>query len=314
MRGMSSRQAILTFACFALLLGLSACLPSDPVPPTPTSILPPTLTPTPLPTLPPPTATPLTCLTEPGELRTGEVPTDSATTFFIVYLPPCYEHFSDQHYPVLYLLNGQTYTADQWVRLGAPAAADELIHSGHAEPFIIVFPDDRYWNLPQGEYFGQYLINDIMPYVDANFRTIPDRDHRAIGGLSRGGGWALQVGLRTDIFSSVGLHSAAAFPEDRANIVYWIQNHNPDTWPRIYIDSGDNDRERGFNTLFESLLTEYGIPHEWHLNPGDHSETYWGAHVIAYMAWYAEGFALADQTTATPEPIVTPEATSTVSP
>jgi enterochelin esterase-like enzyme len=302
MRGMSSRQAKLIFAAaaFALLLGLSACMPSDPVPSTPTAILIPTSTATPLPTLPPPTATPLGCLTAPGELRSGEVPTNGQPTLFIIYLPPCYDAFPDQHYPVLYLLNGQTYTADQWVRLGAPTAADTLIHSGQAEPFIIVFPDDRYWNLPQGEYFGQYLVNDIMPFIDSNFRTIPDRGHRAIGGLSRGGGWALQLGLRLDLFASVGLHSPAAFPEDRTNIVYWIQKHDPDTWPRLYIDSGDNDRERGFNSQFESLLTEYGIPHEWRLNPGAHDEIYWGAHVFEYMVWYTEGFALAQQAESTP--------------
>ena len=306
MRGMIPRQTILAFACLALLIGLPACLPSSAPPPhIPTVIVPPTVTATPLPTLPPPTATPLTCLTAPGELRTGEIPTGDSITIFVIYLPPCYETFTDRQYPVLYLLNGQTYTADQWVRLGAPAAADELIHSGRAEPFIIVFPDDRFWNLPQGEYFGQYLVNDIMPYIDENFRTIPERDQRAIGGLSRGGGWALQIGLRADLFASVGLHSAAAFPEDRANIIFWIEQHNPDVWPRLYIDSGDNDRERGFNLLFESLLTEYGIPHEWRLNPGDHSETYWGAHVFDYLVWYAEGFALASQSPPTPGPTPT---------
>ena len=296
---MFNRQATLTFTTLALLFGLAACQPPDPVPPTPTAIVIPTSTATPLPPLPTPTATPLECLAAPGELRTGEIPTDTSTTLFIIYLPPCYEHFTDRHYPVLYLLNGQTYTADQWVRLGAPTTADTLIHSGQAEPFIMVFPDDRYWNLPQGEYFGQYLVNNIMPYIDANFRTIPDRQHRAIGGLSRGGGWALQVGLRLDLFGSVGLHSPAVFPEDRANIVYIIQNHDPASWPRIYIDSGDNDRERGFNSQFESFLTEYGIPHEWRLNPGAHDELYWGAHVLDYLLWYTQGFIHAD-TTSTP--------------
>ena len=305
MRGMSSRQAKLIFATLTLLFALSACQPSDPLPPTPTASPVPTFTATPLPPLPTPTATPLTCLSQPGALQTGSVPTNGQPTLFIIYLPPCYETFTDQRYPVLYLLNGQTYTADQWVRLGAPTVADDLIHAGRAEPFIIVFPDDRYWNLEQGLYFGQYLVNDIMPYIDAHFRTLTDREHRAIGGLSRGGGWALQIGLRSDIFGSVGLHSPAAFPEDRANIVFWIQNHNPDTWPRIYLDSGDNDRERGFNTQFESLLTEYNIPHEWHLNPGAHDEAYWGAHVYDYLAWYAQGFILADGA-ATPTPTSAP--------
>jgi enterochelin esterase-like enzyme len=290
-----------------LIFGVVACAaPPDPATLTPT--VPPTLTATPLPvpTLPTATPTPLTCLTEPGTLENGEVATDRAPTQFIIYLPPCYDSFPDRHYPVLYLLNGQTYTDDQWVRLGAPRTADELIHSGRSEPFIIVFPDDRYWNLDQGVYFGQYLINDILPYIDSHYRTLTDRGHRAIGGLSRGGGWALQLGLRLDIFGSVGLHSPAVFPDDRANIVFIIQSHDPANWPRLYIDSGDNDHERGFNTEFEALLTQYNIPHEWHLNNGAHDEAYWGAHITDYLVWYTQGFALADNPTSAPTATAAP--------
>ena len=119
------------------------------------------------------------------------VPNTKPSQQFIVYLPPCYDQMTDERYPVLYLLHGQTYTDDQWVNLGAPAAADKLIHAGDAPPFIIVFPDDRYWNLPPGDGFGDRLIHVIIPFIDQNYRTLTDRDHRALGGLSRGGGWAV---------------------------------------------------------------------------------------------------------------------------
>jgi enterochelin esterase-like enzyme len=233
----------------------------------------------------------LTCLSQPGELQNGEVPTEGRPTAFIIYLPPCYEQFPEQRYPVLYLLHGQTYTADQWVRLGAPEAADELIHSGQSVPFIMVFPEDRYWNLQQGMYFGQFLLNDILPYIDNNFRTLTDRSQRAIGGLSRGGGWAFEVGVsRPDLFGSLGLHSPAILANDRSAAMRWIRELSPELWPRLYIDMGDNNGELEFNTRLEEALTEYGIPHEWHLNTGAHDEAYWSEHVDEYIQWYAGGW------------------------
>ena len=116
---------------------------------------------------------------------------------------------TDIRYPVLYLLHGQTYTQDQWIRLGVPQIADELIHDGESVPFIIVFPDDHYWNADPGDGFGDRLIFDIIPYLDKNYRTLADREHRSLGGLSRGGGWAVKLGFEhPELFGSLGL----AFP------------------------------------------------------------------------------------------------------
>src|SRR5262249_39183806 len=134
---------------------------------------------------------------------------------FLIYLPPCYDQEVNQRYPVLYLLHGQTYIDDQWVRLGAPQAANQLILAGRVAPFIIVFPDDRYWNLPEGDGFGDRLLNLVMPYVDSHYRTLTDRTSRAIGGLSRGGGWAVHLMFRNVyLFGTVGLHSPAIFEQD----------------------------------------------------------------------------------------------------
>lgn len=309
---MFPRQATRLLLTFPLLLGLWACSPSfetaskpgAPLPTFPSTstldtphLAPDTPTPTatrlpPLPTLPVITVAPSDdCLRRPGNLVNGEVATPERPIAFVAYLPPCYEESPDRRYPVLYLLHGQTFTADQWVRLGAPQAADELIHSGQAAPFIMVFPEDRYWNLQQGLRFGGYLLNEVIPYIDANFHTLPDRDHRALGGLSRGGGWAFQIGLTNPgLFGSLGLHSPAVFTGDRLAFERWMRGLPSDLWPRLYLDVGDNDGEREFNTRLEELLTRYEIPHEWHLNAGAHDETYWSAHVEEYIRWYAEGW------------------------
>ena len=273
------------------LLVNSACSPSNNPDPTPTAI-PPTSVPsrTPPPTLIP-TATPLTCLTQPGKVEQDSVSTTVPPQLFLIYLPPCYEVQTDQKYPVLYLLHGQTYVDDEWVRLGAPVAADNLIHSGSSVPFIMVFPDDRYWNVEAGAGFGDRLINALIPYVDQNYHTLADRDHRALGGLSRGGGWTAVLGLQHySMFGSLGMHSPAIATIDAPYIKNWVRSVPPASWPRVWIDAGDRDSELGPITQFENLLSDYGIPHEWHLFRGDHTENYWNKHVVEYLQWYAAGW------------------------
>ena len=192
---------------------------------------------------------------------------------------------------MLYLLHGQTYTDDQWLRLGAVDVADRLIRSGESVPFIIVFPDDRYWNLPPGAGFGQRLVEELIPYIDSTYRTLPSRNQRAIGGLSRGAGWALRLGLtRWDLFSSIGLHSLAVLQRDASEITDWLDEIPPSSRPRLFMDIGDNDPELTMATRVESDFNEFGLAHEWHLYSGAHTEEYWRAHVEEYIRWYAEGW------------------------
>jgi len=274
-----------------LLTGLWACAPSIEPTPTPTAI-PATATPTATPIPPTPTATPLGCLTQPGRVEQGAVQETVPPQEYLIYLPPCYDEMPDKHYPVLYLLHGQTYTDDQWVRLGAVETANRLILSGEAEPFIIVFPDDRYWNVQAGPGFGQRLVDYLIPYVDENYRTIDEREYRALGGMSRGAGWTVRLGLqRWKLFGSLGLHSLAVFGDDRPFVAGWILEIPPESWPNIFMDVGENDTELGFNSLFESTLTQIGVPHEWHLYPGAHEEQYWQAHVEEYLRWYTKMWA-----------------------
>ena len=116
-----------------LLVGLWACAPSSQPVPTPmrSPVFPTaTQTFTPSPPTQTPTVTPLTCLNQPGRAETGVVQETKPPQEFIIYLPPCYHQKPDERYPTLYLLHGQTYTADQWVRLCAVETADRLILSG----------------------------------------------------------------------------------------------------------------------------------------------------------------------------------------
>jgi len=279
----------------SLLAGPSACSPSERPLPTPT-LIPPTLTSgsisinTSIPLSPTetPLPTPLTCLTQPGHVEEVLLETTNPPQAFFIYLPPCYEEQTDKRYPVLYLLHGQTYTADQWIRLGAVTVLDNLILSGESQPFITVFPDDRYWNLPPGAGFGQRLVEDLIPYIDSTYRTLPDRSHRAIGGMSRGAGWALRLGFtRWDLFSVIGLHSLAVFQNDASKIDDWIADIPPSLQPSLFMDIGDDDQELIKAIAVEAQFTENGLAHEWHRYSGAHTEEYWRAHVNEYIEWYA---------------------------
>lgn len=290
MRRMMNRQANLFLIFFPLLFLTSACSSSPTITLTPTvPSIPPTATSTFTPSPVPPTSTPtpLTCLTQPGEVKSDVVAVTNPAQEFLIYLPPCYSELTDNTYPVLYLLHGQTFTQDQWVRLGAPQIADRLIHSGESIPFIIVFPDDRFWNLPAGAGFGDRFINYLIPYVDENYRTMSEKQYRSLGGLSRGGGWTIQLGFQhPDLFGSLGLHSPAIFKDDFSSIERIIQNISEESRPRLWLDAGDNDREFESILAFEDILTQNEYIHESHFYAGTHSEEYWSAHVEEYLRWY----------------------------
>lgn len=255
--------------------------------PTPSASPTPTLTPQP--TSPP---TPLACWSQGGRFEQGSLRSDllKLPMEYSVYLPPCYDQQPERRYPVLYMIHGMNYNHDQWDRLGADEAADALVAAGEVNPFIIVMPRDRSWEQPEDDPFGQVLVDALIPFVDENYRTLPEREYRAIGGLSRGAGWAIHLGLsRWDLFGAFGGHSPPVFWSDTGRVRGWLAAIPPDSMPRIYLDIGEKDRDSILKSAlwFENLLNEQGIPHEWYLFTGYHEEAYWSAHVKDYLRWYA---------------------------
>lgn len=232
------------------------------------------------------------CLSQGGQVRRDYLLDKrlSKPLEYLVYLPPCYQQQPERRYPVLYLIHGQSFTHEQWDRLGADEAADALIAAGRVAPFIIVMPRDRLWTSPRDDPFGDVLADRLVPDIDASYRSLPDRAFRAIGGLSRGAGWAVHLGLtRWDLFGAIGAHSPVVFWSDSSQVRVWLKDIPPESLPRFYLDIGEKDRPEILEsaTWFESVLTEEGIAHEWHLFPGYHEEDYWQAHVEDYLRWYA---------------------------
>lgn len=124
-----------------------------------------------------------------------------------LYLPPCYD-VDQQEYPVLYLLSEEGFDENRWVDNGVAEAAEERIQSGSLSPFIIVMPQhpERLFNSTDGGP-GSYeveVVEGLVPYIDANYRTIQSPEFRAIGGVSRGGVWAIEISFTNpDLFGGL---------------------------------------------------------------------------------------------------------------
>lgn len=134
----------------------------------------------------------------------------------LVYTPPTYDSSADTSYPVFYLISGTTDTEEVYYKVGrVNYILDNLIAEGKAKDMIVVLPYGNPAKLLSQpvdfmrDLFSQDLINDLMPYVEKNYRTINDRDHRAIGGFSRGGNQGLMNGLMNlDKFSYLCSYSS----------------------------------------------------------------------------------------------------------
>jgi enterochelin esterase-like enzyme len=273
-----------------LLLGLTGCRGIfDP----PTATFTPTATTTPRPTSIPATATPdavpAACTEQKGVITDVTIPTELLRDPIQakVYTPPCYD--PSVKYPVLYMLHGMTYLDDQWVRVGLTDAADRLIDSGEIAPLIIVMPqEDQSMSDSNTSEYGTALVKSVVPWIDQYYSTCRDRACRAIGGLSRGGNWAVRVGLTYwQTFSAIGAHSAPLFFNDLGRISYMV-NKIPaaNLIPAIYIDIGDDDDEQADAERFDAELTRLKVPHEFVISDGYHEEAYWSVHVEDYLRWY----------------------------
>jgi enterochelin esterase-like enzyme len=141
----------------------------------------------------------------------------------VVYTPAGYET-SGKRYPVFYLISGTTDTEETWYKVGKlNTILDNLIADGKAEPMIVVMPYGNMGSTPQPtsmaatkvyDVFAREMTECVMPYVEQSFRTVNDRDHRAIAGFSRGGGQSLFTALsHPDKFAWLASYSAYLTPE-----------------------------------------------------------------------------------------------------
>lgn len=271
----------------------------------PTWTLPPTriVTETPAPSLIPsltPTPSPTPCAETRGQVITDTIASETLDYAINarIYLPPCYGRVADIRYPVVYLIHGLSFKEDQWERLGIATAADELIAAREIAPLIIVLPRER-----KDDRFDAAVVDDLVPYIDSTYITLADRAHRAIGGLSRGGGWSVHIGLHhPDTFGRVGAHSPAIFFGDENDLIQWTWRTPDEIKPVVYIDIGENDANPQSAAWLDQVLTYADIDHTYIVQAGGHSEKYWASHLADYLRFYAADWRGTLLPTPTPEP------------
>jgi enterochelin esterase-like enzyme len=143
-----------------------------------------------------------------------------------VYTPPDYDKDQATRYPVLYLQHGWGEDETAWTNQGhANLIMDNLIAEGKIKPFIIVMAygmtnDTKIGGLRDFKIgpFQTVLVDELIPYIDANFRTLPDQNHRAMAGLSMGGMETKMITLANlDKFAYIGLFSGGTFSMDDVN-------------------------------------------------------------------------------------------------
>ena len=240
------------------------------------------------------TPTPQPCRETRGQVERKELlsPYLSRPLNYSIYTPPCYDASGQTRYPVLYMLHGQTFKDDQWVRLGMTTSADRLISAGEIRPFLIVMPYEV--DTFADPYHGGYtdaLLDTLIPWINAFYPVCPDRECRAIGGLSRGGAYAFLLALdHPNLFVEAGGHSMVPFGGMKTRLPKELAAMPPGQFPRLTTDMGKNDIFMPDLTAYEKLLTQENVPHEFTVNPGNHDEDYWSSHVEEYLRWYAAGF------------------------
>ncbi len=202
----------------------------------------------------------------------------------LVYTPPGFSE--NENYPVLYLLHGIGGDEKEWLNGGQPQVIlDNLYADKKAEPMVVVMPngrameDDRAGgNIMAPEKvkafatFEKDLLDDLIPFVEKAYPVIKGREHRAIAGLSMGGGQSLNFGLgNLDKFAWVGGFSSAPNTKDPEELV-----PDPDTAKKqlklLFISCGDQDNLMRFSSRTHDYLQSNQVPHIYHIIPGGHHD------------------------------------------
>jgi enterochelin esterase-like enzyme len=244
---------------------------------------------------------------------------------YAIYLPPGYDT-SERSYPVLYLLHGSGDDQSGWVQFGEVLhITDKAIHDATATPMIIVMPDADtgqrgYTNDVTGKWrYEDFFFEELMPYVENNYRIRKEKRYRAVAGLSMGGGGTFYYALhRPDLFSAACPLSASVGPLTREEVENYMQRRGmpdasaekKDEWystysvlnmidnmpddkksaVRWYIDCGDDDFLYEGNSLVHIAMRKKEIPHEFRIRNGGHNWTYWRESLPEVLRFVSDGF------------------------
>jgi enterochelin esterase-like enzyme len=205
----------------------------------------------------------------------------------IIYTPPGFS--KKNKYPVLYLLHGIGGDEKEWLNGGKPQVIlDNLYADKMVEPMIVVMPNGRAMKDDRAggnvfdsakvaafATFEKDLLNDLIPFIEKKYPVLVDREHRAIAGLSMGGGQSLNFGLgNLDKFAWVGGFSSAPNTKRPEELVL-----DPEVAKNklklLFISCGDNDPLISFSKRTHDYLYEKSVPHIYYIEPGVHDFKVW---------------------------------------
>ena len=240
---------------------------------------------------------------------------------YCIYLPPSYGDES-RSFPVLYLLHGLTDNNTAWRDKGAvESIATRIFAEGGAQEMIIVMPDagttyDGYFNC-DGWHYESFFFSEFIPYIEGRYRIKADKAHRAIAGLSMGGGGTTGYALRhSGMFSSAYAMSAlmgmventwiSRDPDPRRRVfmqsavdynnIAIVENADKAQCASIasvrwFIDVGDDDFLFDNNMDFVSAMRKQRIPYQLRVRDGGHTWEYWQEALCIALPFISDGFA-----------------------
>ncbi|MDR1120174.1 MAG: esterase family protein [Dysgonamonadaceae bacterium] len=229
-----------------------------------------------------------------------------------IFIPKSYGTDINRKYPVLYLLHGMMDTHSGWNGRGhVKDVMDQLTASGEAAEMIIVTPDaggnvyegawNGYFDMPGWKY-ETFFFTEFLPYIESEYRIIGDKQHRAVAGLSMGGGGATAYGQKhSDLFSSVYAMSAlmnipeqgaapSQRPDDKMailnksvkenNCIKYVADADEATKEKLrtiawFVDCGDDDFLLERNIEFIQAMRQAQIPCQFRVRDGGHTWEYW---------------------------------------
>ena len=210
-----------------------------------------------------------------------------------VYTPPGYS--PDKKYPVLYLLHGIGGEETEWQRFATPnLLEDNLLADGKAVPMIIVMPngraqkDDRpvgnvYASAPAFAAFEQDLLKDVIPTIESRYSVQKDQEHRALAGLSMGGGQSLNFGLgHLDTFTWIGGFSSAPNTKSPADLLP-DPSIAKEKLKLLWLSVGNKDGLIKISQGVHQYLKDKGVAHVWNVDGHAHDPTEWRNNLYYFL-------------------------------
>jgi len=251
----------------------------------------------------------------------------SANRQFTIYLPKSYEVETTKKYPILYLLHGMMGVNTSWFEdQRCKDVMDQLVASGEACEMIIVSPNaggniyagawNGYFNMP-GWAYEDFFYKEFLPHIEKTYRVIGDKQHRAIAGLSMGGGGATSYAQRySDMYCAAYAMSALmSIPEQGAapsqqpgdkmalltqsvienSCVKYVEQADDTRKQQLrsiawFVDCGDDDFLIDRNIEFTQAMRQAQIPCQFRVRDGGHTSEYWHSALYICLPFVTRSF------------------------